>query len=396
MSIQSTLSELRQSQSTVEMTVGDGMAQGTEASFISSAIGRLLLNFNTTSSSGYITIGNAQRVGFEGGNTGDVTLDFQGYSPLLEGLLNTGNAAGNLTLTNYNALGTLAAAQAFGAGFTLLNCPYLATADFRGGSFGVNAAGNVSFENCAQLTAIYLPAIAGEAGFSNLPSLGSIYFGGSVATQISLTDGLSPNLASVAFATPFYGTAISLQGCALTQASVDGILAACVAGGQSNGSLDVSGGTSSPPTYDTGAQDALLTLQIASGASWLAGQSYYFTLWDGQTFWIYFDTTGSGDVTVAPDLPNLHQIPIPTVTPGYSDLYAAIQTALTAAGYSVDAESDPYLTVRASLPGVQPQAPTVNDTSGTMTQVSASAGDGNNASTNVIALQALGWTVATN
>ena len=398
MSIQSTLSELRQWQSTVEMTVGDGMAQGTQPSYIDSPVGRLLLNFDTAASGGYVTLGNAQRVGFEGHNTGDVTLDFQGYAPILENLLNTDYGSGNLTITGYNAYGTLSAYQWFGAGLTVENCPNLAALDFRSGGFGDNATGNFYATNCAALTAIYLDSIYGEAVFTNLPNLTTLYFFGGVATQVWLTDGLFPNLANVVFEGAFYGASINLPGCALTQASVESILSACVNGGQSNGYINVSSGTSSPPILDTGAAAAWTTITIpgdptVSPTSWYYQSPVYFTLFDGFTFWINYDCTGDGTGNT-PD-PGIEGEGNLYFAHGMAlaDMLAAMGSYLSDLDYDVSIDGV-TLTVNALTTGYQ----SVGIWSDQMGYFYSATypGANNNANSEVIALQGLGWTVLTN
>lgn len=394
MSIQSTLSTLRQSQSTVEMTIGDGIAQGTQPSFISSPIGRLLLNFNSAGSAGYIYVGNALRVGFEQHNTGDVTLDFQGYAPVLEGMLNTDYGTGNLTLANYNGLGALVFSQWFGAGLALLNCPNVTALDVSSGGLGDNATGNLHVTNCAALTAIYVPSVYGEVGLAQLPALTTLYFFSSVATQIWLTDGLSTALANVVFEVPFYGYSIQFIGCALTQSSVDGILSACDTGGQVNGYVNLSGGSSSPPSYDVGASAAYLNFSFSgSPMAWIAGNSYYFTLWDGQTFWFYVETADLSGYTVDPGIEGA--IRITPFTVSQVGVVNDIAAELNTRGYAITTDYYSYVNVTASAPGLQGTMPVIVDDTGSMI-AAASQGSGNNASSLALSLQGKGWTIITN
>lgn len=90
---------------------------------------------------------------------------------------------------------------------------------------------NLLMSNCLNLSAIYFPNLVSSGGVLAVESCTSL-------TSVSLPNFLPANGSSVLF-----------DGCALNETSVDMILARCVASNSFvSGSVDLSGGTNSPPS----------------------------------------------------------------------------------------------------------------------------------------------------
>lgn len=134
---------------------------------------------------------------------------------------------------------------AFGANtaLTTLSAPLLVTTD-----------DTITFNDCTSLTTVDLSSLQtcliGFLFFYNCPLLTTLLLP-SLVTVGSNVDGngcTSLTTFSVPAWLPTNGTAIDLNGCALLAASVNQILARCVAAGVTTCVIDLSGGTNAAPT----------------------------------------------------------------------------------------------------------------------------------------------------
>jgi hypothetical protein len=128
------------------------------------------------------------------------------------------------------------------------------------------ASGSISLTPSVAVwgNAIILPT-ASEVSFAAPPTLTTISI--TTSNLVTLTSTApAVNLANVSIGAGPSGTppitSVQLVGAALTQASVDAIIAACLVGGASNGILDISGGSSAAPSV-TGAFDVATLLGFA-------------------------------------------------------------------------------------------------------------------------------------
>jgi len=400
---QTDLVTLRQSQSTVTMTIGDGLTQGTQPTTISSPVGTLILNFaSSTNTGGYVYVGAAAKVQFTGSANVDTVIDFNGNTPLL--LNFPSNSFGNMTLTNYTWGGTWSSDVEFAYSLAISLCGSLTGIDLTGGRTGVSNTGDLDISYCNGLTSLTVGGVNGAVNLQYLSSLSTLVFTAEFGTLNSSGNGDVPAVRNVSFiGGSMVGNSFVLHDCYLSQASVENILTMCDNTGSYNGTLDVSGGTglgnSSPPIYDTGGTIAsfVLSSSVASyfTPGWSPASIVYFTMWDGKTFWINYDTTGDGSANTAnPGFSNEVEITISNGT-SIGTVMSTITSVLLSNGYNAVLDSYSNITITETGVGSQP-SPSYNDVTGNIYISTNTSGADNNASIKVLSLLSKGWTVTTN
>ena len=116
-----------------------------------------------------------------------------------------------------------------------------------------SAVGGINLGSCPLLTAVEFPSLATAAyiGIGDCASLVSLSFPALITATAFFNCEGSALLANVSVPLwlPTNGEELDFIGCALSQASVDHILSRCVASaGFVSGTVDLSGGTNSPPS----------------------------------------------------------------------------------------------------------------------------------------------------
>jgi len=163
----------------------------------------------------------------------------RGYTNLVK--VNINNDP-RIIAVNLNSLTTLS------DGLSLDNLVNLNSVDFLnlttiGGSLDFN--GNVSFSGLLDLSNV--ATIAQNANINSNPNLQDVDFTSLTNAQyLGIT--ANPSLTNITLTSVFSGTSLQMIDNALSVASVDAILVALDTAGQSNGSVDLSGGTNGQPS----------------------------------------------------------------------------------------------------------------------------------------------------
>lgn len=172
------------------------------------------------------------------------TIDLSGLTNLVYVDISDNDRLGSNGLTSINL-----------SGCTALEQLYLDDNDFSGGFpdlSGLTALVNIDFDQCG---------ITGSINISNLPLLERFDFNGNTGLTeliISSSQPLGDN-----------NNELNVEGCALTQTSVNNILVALAANDIDNGYINLSGGTNAAPSGAGAA--ALVTLEEpAPGKNWSA------------------------------------------------------------------------------------------------------------------------------
>lgn len=129
-----------------------------------------------------------------------------------------------------------------------------------------SVGGNLAGGGCSLLASVSLPLLATVNGdlildtaifpSLSLPALTAI---GGTGKKLSAKNNTSLTTVSLPLFVPVNGNVIDFSGCALTAASVNHILARCVAAGITSGTITLNGGTNAAPTGQGATDSATLT-----------------------------------------------------------------------------------------------------------------------------------------
>jgi hypothetical protein len=221
----------------------------------------------------------------------------------------------------------------------------------------------------------------------NSDSITSLTTPGGETQNISLT---TPLLTAVTV-NPYVLESLYCPGASLTTSSVDSILASLAGGTVSGGSVDLTGGTSSPPGNNAGAQAANASFTCSEANSISIYSPYISPHWISDQIYFYFVVDGT------PYLPEFSGIGYPVnVFPGSSNSDVALALSIemynTGKFSSVSTNGSMVYYTLSELG----EANSMSYTSSFFSMNDQYSGTNNYYNSNVVALIDRGWSVSTN